>query len=279
MFETVTDRAAEPVEMPEEMPDEMRAPESPFAALVRRREEMGLTLEDVAQQLKFAPRQIEALEAADFARLPTGTFARGMLRSYARLLKLDAAPMLSALGERIGAAPLPEQAVVLREPVPFADGGRRVNLPYILFSLGVLIVVGALAFEWMRDSGGAAKLAFVPAAQTPPASQTLVSSIVATPGIATAETAAHVEPDRAPAGGRRMIGLRFERESWVEITDRAGHRLISQLNPAGSEQSLEGVPPFDVVVGNAQHVKLTYDGRPIDLMPYVKVEVARLTLE
>jgi cytoskeleton protein RodZ len=275
MSETVTDPVAEPVEMP----DELRAPERPLAALARRREEMGLTLEDVAQQLKFAPRQIEALETADFAHLPTGTFARGMLRSYARLLKLDAAPMLAALGERFGAAPLPENAVVLREPVPFADGARRVNLPYILFSLGVLLVVGALAFEWMRDSGGAAKLAFVPAAQTPPASQTLVSSIAATPGIAAAETPAHAAPDPAPAGGRRRIGLSFARASWVEITDRTGHRLISQLNPAGSEQVLEGVPPFDVVVGNAQHVKLTYDGQPIDLMPYVKVEVARFALE
>ena len=57
------------------------AAEDPFARLARRREELGLKFEDVAQQLKFAPRQIEALEAADFAHLPTGTFARGMLRS------------------------------------------------------------------------------------------------------------------------------------------------------------------------------------------------------
>lgn len=278
-------------------PCEPRAAASPFAALAHRRAELGLTLEDVAHHLKFAPRQIEALEAGDFLHLPTGTFARGMLRSYARLLKLDAAPVLAALGERAGATPLPEQAVVLPDSVPFADGTRHVNLAYLLFSLGVLLVVGVLAFEWMRDSGGAAKLAFVPAAQappapqSPPAPQTMVSSIAATPVVAAAESPAQTEagpnpnpvanPDRtpAPAAGQRRINLSFDRESWVEITDRAGRRLISQLNPAGSEQAIEGVPPFGVIVGNAQHVKLTYDDRPIDLMPHVKVEVARFTLE
>ena len=220
-----------------------------------------------------------------------------MLRSYARLLKLDPAPMLAALGERASATPLPEQAVVLPDPVPFADGTRRVNLAYLLISVGVLVAVGVLAFEWMRDSGGAAKLEFVPAAQAPPAPQlppapqpspapqTMVSSIAATQVVVAAESTAQAEtgpnpvPTPAPAAGQRRINLSFERESWVEITDRAGRRLISQLNPAGSEQAIEGVPPFEVIVGNAQHVKLTYDDRPIDLMPYVKVEVARFTLE
>lgn len=278
-------------------PREPRAPEGPFTALAHRRAELGLTLEDVAHHLKFAPRQIEALEAGDFLHLPTGPFARGMLRNYARLLKLDPASVLAALGERTSETQLPEQAVVLPDSVPFADGTRRVNLAYLLFSLGVLVAVGVLAFEWMRESGGAAKLAFVPAAETPaapqppPAPQTMISSISASQVIAPAESPAQAEtvanpvpapnqsPAPAPAAGQRRIILSFERESWVEITDRAGRRLMSQLNPAGSEQALEGVPPFDVIVGNAQHVKLTYDDRPIDLMPFVKVEVARFTLE
>lgn len=265
------------------MQAEAPAPEAPFAVLARQREAQRLTLEDVAQHLKFAPRQIEALEAGDFARLPAGMFARGMLRSYARLLKLDASAMLAALGEQVGAARLPEKAVVLPDPVPFADGARRVNLPYIVVSLGVLVAVAALGFESMRDSGGTARLAFVPAAQTPPAPQTMVSSIAPTPVITAAETPAQAEPgpsaNPAPSRGQRRINLSFARESWVQITDRDGRMLISQLNPAGTEQALEGQPPFDLVVGNAQHVRLIYDDRPIDLMPHVKVEVARFTLD
>jgi cytoskeleton protein RodZ len=42
---------------------------------------------------------------------------------------------------------------------------------------------------------------------------------------------------------------------------------------------LYGRPPFSLVIGNAQHVHLLYDDRPVDLNPYVKVEVARFTLK
>jgi cytoskeleton protein RodZ len=84
---------------------------------------------------------------------------------------------------------------------------------------------------------------------------------------------------RRTADGRRSIRLKFERDSWVEIKDRLGKTLISQLNRAGSEQAVEGRPPFEVIIGNAQHVQLSYDDRPFDLAPYVKVEVARFTLE
>ena len=73
--------------------------------------------------------------------------------------------------------------------------------------------------------------------------------------------------------------MKFERESWVEIKDGGGKTLISQLNPAGGEQAAEGRPPFEVIIGNAQHVRLSYDDRPVDLAPHVKVEVARFTLE
>ena len=67
--------------------------------------------------------------------------------------------------------------------------------------------------------------------------------------------------------------------SWVEIRQSNGKILLSQLNPAGSRQSVEGMPPFEVVIGNAANVRLKYNETPVDLRPYFKVDVARLTLE
>ena len=46
-----------------------------------------------------------------------------------------------------------------------------------------------------------------------------------------------------------------------------------------AERLVEGVAPFELVIGNAHHVRLSYDDRPIDLAPHVKVEVARFTLD
>jgi cytoskeleton protein RodZ len=95
-----------------------------------------------------------------------------------------------------------------------------------------------------------------------------------------AEAPPTAQAPAASAGtGAHRIVLRFERESWVEIRGRNGRTLMSQLNAAGSERVVEGNPPFSVVIGNAQHVQLSYDDRPVDLMPHVKVEVARFTLE
>jgi len=68
----------------------------PGAMLARGRSEKRLTVEDVSARLKFAPRQIKALEADEYDRLPGTTFVRGVIRSYARLLELDAAPLLKA---------------------------------------------------------------------------------------------------------------------------------------------------------------------------------------
>jgi cytoskeleton protein RodZ len=54
---------------------------------------------------------------------------------------------------------------------------------------------------------------------------------------------------------------------------------VSQLHLPGSARVVTGVPPFAVVIGNAQHVRLSYNDKPVDLMPHIKVEVARFTLE
>ena len=73
--------------------------------------------------------------------------------------------------------------------------------------------------------------------------------------------------------------LHFDAESWVEIRDGTGKVLMSQLNRAGTEKEVQGTPPFSVVIGNAQHVRVTYNDEPFDLTPHIRVEVARFTLK
>ena len=65
--------------------------------LRRAREAQGLSVAEVANSLKLNPRQIEALESGRFDQLPGYAFTRGFLRNYARLLKVDAAPLLAGL--------------------------------------------------------------------------------------------------------------------------------------------------------------------------------------
>ena len=61
------------------------------------REGAGLSIEEVAQQLKLAPRQVRALEDDDYAKLPGRTFVRGFVRNYARAFGLDADDLVARL--------------------------------------------------------------------------------------------------------------------------------------------------------------------------------------
>lgn len=278
------------------------------AKLRQAREAQGLAIDDVALQLKFAPRQIESLEQERFERLPGPTIARGMVRNYARLLKLDPEPLIERLAPRVEAPPDANQiAARFRQQEPFSDSTKRSTLLYAGFSVGVLVLVAALAYEWQQQKSP-------PSVEAPATERAQPAEPPAQAAVAPQPPAPQPEPPPAPmvaekppvapvvvekkkpqsektaaaaaedaenplAPGTHRIVLRTEGEAWLEVKDGAGRMLISSLNPAGTERVVRGRAPFDIVIGNASSVKLTYDGKPVDLRPHTKVEVARFTLK
>lgn len=281
---------------------------SPGAMLARARSERRLSVADIAEHLKYAVRQIEALEADNYVRLPGTTIVRGMIRGYARLLEMDPAPVLQALERRN----IPAHAVVdLRtQRIPFPDRNKRATRLYSALSIIVLLAIVAVMYEWHLVPPPPSPLASAPAARPAPAAppvaqaETRGTAMTAAPAIpvkieepatpdASLEPATPVlseapaAPEAVPAAneapaipdGHRRIEFEFQRESWVEIRDRAGKRLTSQVNPPGTRKVVEGEPPFSVVIGNAAHVRVIYRDAPVDLKPHSKGDVARLTLE
>jgi cytoskeleton protein RodZ len=65
---------------------------------------------------------------------------------------------------------------------------------------------------------------------------------------------------------------------WIRVRDSSGVMLISRMVEAGERVSLSGSSPLQVVVGNAAHAKLWVKGRPIDLAPSTRENVARIEL-
>lgn len=61
------------------------------------REARGLKVEEIAQTLKLGVRQIEAIEADRWESLPGATIVRGFVRNYARLVQVDATPLMARL--------------------------------------------------------------------------------------------------------------------------------------------------------------------------------------
>jgi cytoskeleton protein RodZ len=75
------------------------------------------------------------------------------------------------------------------------------------------------------------------------------------------------------------IAVRFTADSWVDIRDATGKRLIRSLGVAGATKKVEGIAPFQVLIGYGPGVELSYNGEPFDFSKYQgKQEVARFTL-
>lgn len=275
---------------PEAPAGEASAVPGPGAMLRMAREARGTSIVEVAAALKMSPRQIEAMEGEDFSRLSGATFIRGFIRNYARMLKIDAAPVLAALAEQ---TPLPQAE--LNAPADAGvkmptSGGRQGKglVGATVLALAVLGVALALYFD-VIDLGAFGTRQDAPAVSRQAGQPEVVQPLphpaaVAQPSVATegaGEETRPVDPSvqSNPKPGVHQLIFSFDGNSWVEVRDATGRTLFSQMNAKGTTQVVEGRPPFQMVVGNAPNVRLQYNDQTVDLRPHTRVEVARLTLE
>lgn len=276
--------------------------------LRRAREARGMTVEGVGAAIKLAARQVEAIEADDYARLTSATYARGFIRNYASLMGLDAQALLAQLDRHeVRARPqLVEQANV-GVAMPSQSARRKWMLPLLALSVPALAAIALYVwFEfWPADAQPAAAVEPTPAVVAPPEAEATPEAPATEPVLPvdpqTATVPAEVPPPNpspdaaataalppasaqpAPAApavpGQRQLNFRFTADSWIEMRDAQGRIVLSELNRAGSTRSLTAVFPVSLVIGNAKSVTMDIDGTPYDLAPSTKVEVARLRLE
>ena len=105
------------------------------------REQQGLSVFDVSSRIKFAPRQIEALEADDFVQLPEAAFVRGFVRSYARLLQLNPEPLIAALPSSHAQASVSHVVKSVDIPMPSALSARRHNIVWLAAALAIALAL------------------------------------------------------------------------------------------------------------------------------------------
>lgn len=275
----------------------------PGARLRAAREAAGLSLDQVAQQLKLAQRQVQAIEDENFAELPGRTFSRGFVRNYARLLSLDPDLLLQdlpdvALAPALGSPALHSTGAMIAE-LPSNHSSKRSGLARWLIPLLLIgCIVGAATYEWYRGAPPAAADAPRPAktfSSTEPrpsgsTSMPLPNPLAseATPVTSAPVSATAVSEDPKPVAadaspvtllGDTPLLISYSGPSWTEIRDRSGQLVVSRLVTANSVEPVAGDPPYDIVLGNALAVRLTYRGKPVDLAPYTRHNVARLTLQ
>jgi cytoskeleton protein RodZ len=77
----------------------------------------------------------------------------------------------------------------------------------------------------------------------------------------------------------KSVNIAVSEQTWVRVSDKTGAVVFEKMLGANSADGFDGLPPFKLLIGNAKATKLTFLGKPVDLTPSTKSNVARLTLE
>jgi cytoskeleton protein RodZ len=267
------------------------APSSFGARLASAREAAGMSVGDVAGQLRLHPGQVRALESGDLRKLPEAVYVRGFVRSYARLVGLDPGPLIDDLNA--GLAPPPGSVVEgmarAQDYSPVKAASREQVSRQVVLGLAILALVGLGAIGWYATREPppqppeasmvpAAPVATPPVASVPAQAPEPAAAQPATDG-APATEAAPATPVEAPPGKPALLSISFSGVSWVEVTDAQGSVVVSQLARSGEVLQPAGVPPFDVVIGDASKAAVAVRGEALSLDPVTRGNVARFTVK
>ncbi|MCG5262859.1 helix-turn-helix domain-containing protein [Cupriavidus gilardii] len=80
------------------------------ASLAKARAAQGMSIHDVGARLKVPAQKVDAIESGNVGALPDLTFAKGLMRAYARLLQVDIDSLLARFHAQ-AAPPAPEVAI------------------------------------------------------------------------------------------------------------------------------------------------------------------------
>ena len=251
----------------------------------RQRADLGVT--DVAASLRLHPNQVRALEREDLARLPEPAYVRGFIRSYARILHIDAAPLLADLNAKLApSASVVDAMTTTSDYSPVRAAAHERMSRQLVIGVALVGLVGLGFIGWLstqrRESASApvtsptVQTAPPPAVEPPAQSEentpaTAASALDDVPSVASAELAA--DSKTLP-----ILLLRFSGRSWVEVTDASGKILLSELIAAGAERELNGAAPLSVVIGDANVTAVNVHGEAFDLQPFTRNNVARFTV-
>ncbi|HET7352186.1 MAG TPA: helix-turn-helix domain-containing protein [Marmoricola sp.] len=207
-----------------------------------------LSIDELSERTRIRPHVLESIEVDDFVPCGGDFYARGHLRTLARIFGLDAQQLLDLYDELYASAEIEARQVFEAELATGIGGGLRTTATGPRWTLLAASVL-ALALVW-----GAARIF----SDTP---QELVSpapEVVDTAGLASgAEQAEEPRSTLAP-----LLVAAKGGDPQVVVRDRDGRILWAGKLGDGKEQQVIGLAPFEVTASNGGAVKVTFLGKP-----------------
>src|SRR3989440_7528194 len=242
----------------------------------RAREAKGLTVEEAAARTRILPQFLKAVEENNYARLPDEVFAKGFVRSYARILGLDEAAVIRKFDESGGEfyAKRAERET-LRQQLEEEERRKKVNRNTVVGVVGVALLLLFVLIGRDRDRSERlpeseplpSASQQVPAPPPPPAEPAEPASEPAprlAPGPLEVErNFSSVLPLEgiAPDDRKKMVlDVEAVERCWVKVqTDRAAPQEVL-LNP-GDRVRWKAQERMALTLGNAGGVRVMLNGK------------------
>jgi len=248
------------------------------ARLRSARERSRLTILQASERLHVDPDLLEALEADDFAALGAPVYVKGHLRHYAELVgeSPEALFELYSQGTRIAPPDL------TRVPKPIPDDASRLVGPAVVVVVGFAVagtvwwVLSLSHHQWLTTASRPEPVAVsVTTPLTQPQSAPLTQPVALTTGTSEPQAHAAVAPAMAakgpvPPGGEIDAVFIYSADSWTEVYDATGRRLLYGLSLGHVRRRLAGVPPLRVMLGDATDVTIEVGGREASISRFVR---------
>lgn len=255
------------------------------AMLRQAREALGLHIAALAVSLKVPVKKLEALEADRFDLLPDTVFVRALASSVCRSLKIDPDPVLAKMPQT--SAPR-LRAYESGINIPFRSrtslsgllSRDHLSQPFVWIVAGLL--VGALVL-FLFPIGQLTEVTPTPKTDTETvnSSQPLPAAVAieekSLPAAAAAQEAASAPAVLVPGSGATtgVIVFKARAVSWIEVVDAKGAVQVRKNLAVGETLGASGALPLAVVVGRADTTEVQVRGKPFDLQPLAKDNVAR----
>lgn len=240
--------------------------------LTRAREAAGLTVEDLSAQTRIRAGLIRQIEGDDFAGCGGAVYARGHLRSLAKVIGLDADELVAQFDRSHADEPAP--ALV---PVPAVDPHEAARAdrkqPNWAAAMAVaLVVICVLAGISLIGNRGSSSHNTADRSQPPASPAPSATSSSPKPASPPPGSVARVRTDQAIA----LIRVTSD-QTWMSVSTLSGRLLFQGLLGAGQQRIFKDAKGLRLIIGNAPAVDLVANGRDLG-SPRSQGNVAHVTI-
>ncbi|GAA3842414.1 helix-turn-helix domain-containing protein [Streptomyces coacervatus] len=232
-------------------------------ALKQARLDAGLTVEDVTNATRVRIAIVHAIEADDFAPCGGDVYARGHIRTLAKAVHLDPAPLVARYDAEHGGRPAPTPAAPLFEAERIRPERRGPNWTAAMVAAIVAVVgfVGFTAFKGGDDGGAKTQVA---EGSTPSTSK----SAKPTPKSSKSDNPKSNPSDSAIAAAPQdKVTVQVsaaDGRSWISAKDHNGRLLFDGLLKQGDSKTFQDSEKINLVLGDAGAIQLYVNGKKIE---------------